>query len=116
MTEPTHEPDELGNPYRSEEGLPEERTELAWTRSGLTLIGSFALLARYVWAGEEGLAAAVTVVLLALGALGWAIGIVHARATAPDSEPASAVKLRSVALGTVALAIAGLVFAIFPAN
>jgi uncharacterized membrane protein YidH (DUF202 family) len=119
MTDAPREPDEDPDPYTSESGLPEERTELAWTRSGLALLACFALLARHVWEGEEGLAAAATVLLLALGALGWAGAIIHARAVRRHPEamgPASATKLRNAAFGTAALAVAGTVFAFFPAN
>ena len=77
----------------------------------------FALLARHVWEGEEGLAAGITVTLLALGALGWAGGIIHARAVRESPEhprPASQAKLRNAAFGTAALAVAGVIFVFFP--
>jgi hypothetical protein len=114
------EPDEDPRPYEHEQALPEERTELAWSRSGLALLVCFALLARHIWEGEEGVAAVATFVLLALGALGWAGGIIHARAVRlrphRPSQPAPAAKLRNAALGTVALAAAGIVLSFFPAN
>jgi hypothetical protein len=113
------EPDEDPSPYTPGQGLPEERTELAWGRSGLALVVCFALLARHVWE-REGEAAIVTVLLLAIGALGWAGGILHARAARRNPEnrpgPASAAKLRNVALGTAALAVAGIVLSFFPAD
>ncbi|MGH9025529.1 MAG: DUF202 domain-containing protein [Acidimicrobiia bacterium] len=98
----------------------EERTELAWSRSGLSLLVCFALLARHIWEGEEGAAAVATVALLAIGALGWAGGILHARTVRLNPHrqvgPASATKLRNAALGTLALAVAGAVLSFFPAQ
>jgi putative membrane protein len=114
------EPDDDPSPHVHEHALPEERTELAWSRSGLALLVCFALLARHVWEGEEGAAAVATVALLALGALGWAGGILHARTVRLHprhaARPAPATKLRNVALGTVALAVAGVVLSFFPAQ
>lgn len=93
----------------------EERTELAWNRSGLALLGAFAILARHVWNDKTTLSAdTLTVALLAVASLGWAVGtvgwrLVHHRSDEP--QPRSAPELFAVTLGTVALALAGLVVA-----
>jgi hypothetical protein len=113
------EPDDDPSPYALGEGLPEERTELAWSRSGLALLACFALLARRVWERHQGTVAVVAVLLLAVGALAWAGGILHARSARLDPDrqrPASATKLRNAALGTAVLAAAGLVLSFFPAD
>lgn len=99
------------------DGLSVERTELAWTRSGIALLGAFAILTRRVWTEGVGRGDALAVALLAVATLGWAVGIlgwrtVHRGATAPSARPErprSPRELLAVTAGTVALAAAGLV-------
>ena len=57
------------------DGLHTERTELAWTRSGLALLGAFAILARRVWTAGPESEDALAVALLGLATIGWAVGI-----------------------------------------
>jgi uncharacterized membrane protein YidH (DUF202 family) len=96
-----------------DETMFEERTELAWSRSGLALLAAFAILARRVWSDDTIIEGDVVAVgLLAAASLGWAIGtlgwrVAHHRSDEP--RPRSARELFSVALGTLALAAAGLV-------
>jgi uncharacterized membrane protein YidH (DUF202 family) len=100
---------ELDDPGGS---LHTERTDLAWSRSGLALAGVFALLARRVWSGAE-LGDAVVVALLGIAGLGWAVGMLGWRFThgaRDDARPRTARELFAVAAGTVALAGAGLAF------
>lgn len=90
-----------------------ERTQLAWTRSGLALLGCFAILGKRVWTDGARGGDALAVVLLAFGALMWAVGVLslgfihrggeRARASGQPGE------LRMVALGTIAVAVAGFV-------
>jgi uncharacterized membrane protein YidH (DUF202 family) len=98
-----------------DDGLSVERTELAWTRSGLALLGVFAILARRVWSTGVQAEDSILVVLFALATLGWAIGVLGHRRTfrsAPGMAPRSAHQLLAVALGTVAIAAAGIVASI----
>ena len=98
-----------------DETLYEERTELAWNRSGLALLAAFAILARRVWSDDTTISSdTVAVALLAAACLGWAIGtvgwrLVHRTDTEP--RPRAPRELLAVTLGTVALALAGIVIA-----
>jgi O-antigen/teichoic acid export membrane protein len=93
------------------DGLHAERTELAWNRSGLALVGALAILARRVWSGGVVSDDYLVVALLAGATLAWAVGILgvglfHHRSDEP--RPRSAGELLAVALGTVAIALAGI--------
>ena len=95
-----------------DDGLAEERTDLAWTRSGLALLGVFAIVGRRVWSSGVEAEDSLLVLLFGLAALGWAIGIVGGRRaveTASGAAPRTAHQLLAVALGTVAVALGGLV-------
>ena len=95
------------------ETLYEERTELAWNRSGLALLAAFAILARQVWSDDTSVGGdLIAVALLGVACLGWAVGtlgwrLVHHRSDEP--RPRSAHELFAATLGTLALAVAGLV-------
>ena len=107
MSAPDREFDERGG------SLYTERTDLAWSRSGLALIGAFALMTRriFVRGGEPG--DALVVALLGLAGLGWAIGMLGWRLTHGASTRSGAREPRqlfAIAAGTVALAGAGLAF------
>lgn len=94
------------------DGLYAERTELAWTRSGLALLGAFAILARRVWTAGPESEDALAVALLGLATIGWAVGILGwglTRRRNDDPDARSPRELLAVSLGTVALAAAGLV-------
>ena len=99
-----------------EETLYEERTELAWNRSGLALLAAFAILARRVWSDDASVSGdLLAVALLGVACLGWAVGtlgwrLVHHRADEP--QPRGPHELLAVSLGTVALAAAGLAIAL----
>lgn len=98
-----------------DETLFEERTELAWNRSGLALLAAFAILARRVWDDDSSVGGdLVAVALLAAACFGWAVGtfgwrLVHHRSDVP--RPRNARELLSVTLGTLALAAAGIAIA-----
>jgi len=95
------------------EGLYTERTDLAWTRSGLALLGAFAILARRVWVSGAEPGDAVVLALVGLASLGWAVGILGWRLTHSQSgiaRPREPRELCAVAAGTVALAGAGVAF------
>jgi uncharacterized membrane protein YidH (DUF202 family) len=90
-----------------------ERTELAWARSGLALLACFVILARKVWTTGTHNGDLLAVALLGLGALGWAIGVGFRiqRTRGVIRGPRSPVELLAVALGTVAVGVAGFVIA-----
>lgn len=93
-------------------GLAEERTQLAWTRSGIALLGAFAILTRQVWTGGPTTADLSAVALFGVAGLGWAVGIlgwrlVHHRGE--ETRPRRPFELLAVSIGTVALACAGIV-------
>jgi uncharacterized membrane protein YidH (DUF202 family) len=98
-----------------DEPLYEERTELAWNRSGLALLAAFAILARRVWTDDTSVSGdLLAVALLGVACLGWAIGtmgwrLVHHRAD--EARPRDARELFAVTFGTLALAAAGLTIA-----
>lgn len=97
------------------EGLFTERTQLAWTRSGLALVAAFAILTRRVWSSGTATGDAVAITFLAVATLGWAIGMLgwglrHRGRVEP--RPRSPRELFAVAAGTTALAVAGLVVAL----
>lgn len=108
--------DHVGDPDGERaDGLYAERTDLAWTRSGLTLLAAFAILARRVWTTGTQTEDALALAFFAIATLGWAIGVLgwamrhHHRA---EPRPRSARELFAVAAGTAALAGAGLVVTI----
>ena len=107
MTEDEPEFDERGG------SLYAERTDLAWSRSGITLLAAFAILVRGVWGAGSDPGDAIVVALLGLATLGWAIGIVGWRLShgaSGTARPRRPRELFAVATGTVALAAAGLAF------
>ncbi len=90
-----------------------ERTELAWSRSGLALLACFAILARKVWTSGARGGDVPALALLALASLGWAVGVGVGvrRQRATDPRPRQPAELLAAALGTVAVAAAGVVIA-----
>ena len=93
-------------------GLAEERTNLAWKRSGIALLGAFAVLSRRVWSGDPTSADVIALALLGVAACGWSVGILgwrlaHDRRS--EAQPRRPGELLAVSIGTVALAGAGLV-------
>ena len=93
-------------------GLAEERTDLAWTRSGIALLGAFAILVRRVWSGNPAAGDLAALALLGVAGFGWAVGnlgwrLAHHRSD--EAKPRRPVELLAVSIGTIALAGAGLV-------
>lgn len=100
-------------------GLAGERTDLAWSRSGLAVLAAVAAIGRRVLQPiDEPAAELIVVVLLAGGGVAWALAVAHARVVAATTlagrAHADAGKLRFVALGTTAFALAALVLALLP--
>ena len=93
--------------------LAEQRTELAWSRSGLALLAAFAILARHVWTNDDTGEDVFTVALMALAALAWAFGVLRGRARGRDRvEPHRPAELYALSLGTATVALAGIVIAV----
>ncbi len=90
----------------------EERTEFAWTRSGVALLAATAVFARHVLVDEFRPGDVIAFVLLALAHLGWGMGIFGWGGEHRQSRPStqrSATELGAVTIGTVLLAVAGLI-------
>lgn len=103
---------------RVDVGLAAERTDLAWSRSGLSLMACGVVVAK----GLPALAAipaepVAGAVILVLGAATWLLGLAaaHRRRHAPGDERATArlSDVLPVAVGTAAVGFAGLVLVLF---
>jgi len=98
-------------------GLAAERTDLAWNRSGLSLLACGAAVARGLTIGEPvpaRIAAGVTI--LVLGGLTWALGGWQARRRSGPGvarHVARAVDLLPVAAGTAAVGLAAFFLGLF---
>jgi len=89
-------------------GLAKERTELAWSRSGLSVAATVAVTLRRLWplSGDK---AIVALVLIAVGAVIWALGMQLGRRGRFGAEAGGAVTastFRMLTIGTLILAIA----------
>ena len=99
-------PDEGPDPDR-DPGLAAERTQLAWNRSGLAVLGAVAIVARQLWP-LRGTTASVVVAVTAAGALTWAVGMYRTRRN-PDGHPGlHRVHAGTLTAGTLLLAAAAL--------
>jgi hypothetical protein len=92
-------------------GLAQQRTELAWSRSGLSVAVTVAVVLRRLWplTGEKSV---VALVLIATGSIIWVLGIQigkrkRFRVDADFALVASTCRMLSI--GTVALAAAAFV-------
>jgi uncharacterized membrane protein YidH (DUF202 family) len=90
-------------------GLARERTDLAWNRSGLAVLGAITILLRHLWP-LRGDKSVVALVLIAAGAVWWVAGMrlaQRARLGAGAEGGPSTSTCRMLTIGTVALALAG---------
>ncbi len=108
--EATADPD---GPLR-DPGLARERTELAWNRSGLSALVVVAILLRHLWP-LEGARSVLAFVFIAVGAGVWAVGMQLARRSrkGPGSPVLGSEVCRLLTIGTVMLALAGLLLSLF---
>jgi Domain of unknown function (DUF202) len=91
--------------------LARERTELAWSRSGLAVAVTVAVALRRLWplTGDK---AVVALVLIAVGSAVWVIGMQLGRRARPLGDGAGALAtstFRMMTIGTIILALAGFV-------
>ena len=94
-------------------GLAMERTELAWTRSGLAVVVVVAIMLRRLWPLDDTATFAVLLVV-ASGSLAWAVGMVLARRGGQERTGPGVMGItacRYLTAGTLALAAAGALLA-----
>ena len=104
-----------GEPSR-DAGLAYERTQLAWNRTGLAVLVVAAILLRRLWP-LEGYRSVLALALIGFGCGTWAVGMTLARRPSEDSDAPGLLGIatcRMLSIGTFALAVAGLLAAVFP--
>ena len=101
----------------ADEPLAGERTDLAWTRSGIAFAVCIAVLLRRVWPTDRA-DHLLALALVAAGTLAWAVGLVLARRIARTTHRGRDVMdgptLRLISGGTLALALAAFVLGLLP--
>lgn len=109
MATPLSEPDE---------GLAGERTDLAWTRSGVAAIVCVGVLLRRLWPLDRA-DHALALALVAVGSIAWASGLIVARRVAETTHQGRDVigrgTLHLISTGTFVLALGAFVLGCFPA-
>lgn len=93
----------------ADSGLARERTELAWSRSGLAVAATVAIILRRLWP-LTGNKALVALVIIAIGAALWVVGMQLGRRTSRSIEGNNAFTIsscRMITIGTLVLAGAG---------
>jgi hypothetical protein len=104
-------PDQSPGGGASDPGLARERTELAWSRSGLSVAVTVAVTLRRLWplTGDKSV---VALVLIAVGAIIWVLGMQigrRRRLGAVAGGAVSASTFRMLSIGTLILALAAFV-------
>jgi hypothetical protein len=95
----------------SDSGLARERTDLAWSRSGLSVAATVAVTLRRLWP-LNGDKAVVALVLIAIGAIIWVAGMQIGRRWrfgAQTGGSVAASTCRMLTIGTLVLAGAAFV-------
>jgi len=95
-----------------DESLAPERTQLAWSRTGLAMVVAVGVLARRVYT-LNGTADIVGLVMVVAGTLIWMIGMRESRRLEVAMEPhgmTGRLPFRLITAGTVLVALGGLVF------
>ncbi len=102
-----------------DDGLAPERTVLAWNRTGMAYLVAIAAVGRRLWPLDRGNHAVILFVLAAAAAAFlaslWSASRLRTRARY-QGDTLDAHTFRMVSLGTLTLAVAGIVFAFFPDN
>jgi hypothetical protein len=105
----------VADPDPVDHGLPGERTELAWNRSGLAVVACVAVLVRRIWP-LRGTDLVVALACISGGAFAWAVALSVGRARSGVSGVArgrmSPKRAAYLTAGTLALAGAGIVLAL----
>jgi len=105
------------DPDGRDPGLAAERTDLAWNRSGLALLGCGAAVARGMTVGDPLPGRmAVGATILVLGGVVWVLGGWQARRRSSARGPrrvAARYDLLPVAVGTAAVGVAAFVLGLF---
>jgi drug/metabolite transporter (DMT)-like permease len=103
--------------FEPDEPLAGERTDLAWTRSGIAVAVCIAVLLRRVWPINRA-DHLLAIGLIALGALAWAGALVLARrisrTTHAGRDVMDAHTLRLLSAGTFVLALGAFVLGLLP--
>jgi uncharacterized membrane protein YidH (DUF202 family) len=103
--------------FEPDEPLAGERTDLAWTRSGIALAVCIGVLARRIWPINRA-DHVLAVALVAIGILAWAFALLLARRIARTTHQGRDVMdahtLRFVSGGTFVLALGALVLGMLP--
>jgi hypothetical protein len=100
-------------------GLSGERTDMAWSRSGLAVLACLAALAKKLLGDLHRVSgSAIIVAGIAVGAAAWIFGLLWARTVAGSTLAghtlAEARTLRLVAWGTAAIGVAAIAIALLP--
>jgi hypothetical protein len=98
-------------------GLVVERTNLAWSRSGLAVLACLGVLARRFFPLDTRTDSLAAFALLAAGGGGWALGLLLSRRGGPPPAiggHAGARRLRIATGSTLALAVAAFILGLFP--
>jgi hypothetical protein len=103
----------MADPDPVDHGLPGERTELAWNRSGLAVVACVAVLVRRIWP-LRGTDLVVALACISGGAFAWAVALSVGRARSGTAARRRLSPKRAAYLtaGTLALAGAGIVLAL----
>ena len=93
-----------------------ERTNLAWSRSGLSLLACLAIVARRFFPFDTRADHVAALVLLGGGGVGWAVTLLLGQRASPvvPGSSEAARRLRVVTVSTVAVAIAAFALGLFP--
>ncbi len=102
-----HDADPFDEDGTRDLGLARERTELAWSRSGLSVAATVAVTLRRLWplSGDK---AVLALALIAVGAIIWVGGMQLGRRQRLSAEGGGATTLtfRMLTIGTLILAVA----------
>ena len=105
--------EDAAQPPARDLGLASERTELAWNRSGLAVLGAVVILVRRLWP-LEGTTTSVVLLVTAAGAVTWAVGMMRARRAPGPPGGFGRVHAKTLTVGTLLLAAAAFALGMVP--
>jgi hypothetical protein len=104
------------DPEPVDHGLTNERTDLAWNRSGLAFAVCVAVLVRRLWP-LRGTDQFIALICISIGATAWGLALSVGRAlwsrTPPERTHLGPRRAAAITAGTIALSLAALVLALF---